>query len=217
MRILVACEESGRVTAAFRKRGFDAFSCDILETSGDLPQYHIKEPVESVLYGHCWFKTQTGLLYYVDEWDCIIAFPPCTDLAASGARWFKEKQADGRQAASIEFFKMFTNLECKHVAIENPVGIMSTHYRKPDQIIQPWQFGHPYTKTTCLWLKGLPNLEPTETLKKPVGGWVNQSFTPDGRYGGFNGKFCGSTTRSKTFPGIAEAMAAQWGSYLESL
>lgn len=136
----------------------------------------------------------------------IIAFPPCTDLAVSGARWFKEKQKDGRQTESIMFFLMFTQLNCEHVAIENPVGIMSTHYRKPDQIIQPWQFGHGETKATCLWLKGLPALKPTNIVtgrnqriwKMPPG--------PNRQ-----------KDRSKTFPGIAKAMAEQWSEYLTNI
>ena len=105
----------------------------------------------------------------------------------------------------------FVNCNCDKVCIENPIGYMSTHYRKVDQIIQPWQFGHPYTKSTCLWLRNLPKLTPTNILEKPENGWVNQSFTPDGRYGGFNNKFRTARERSKTFEGIAEAMANQWG------
>ena len=211
MNILVACEESQAVCKAFRAKGHNAFSCNIVPCSGGRPEWHILGDVSIILNGHCHIFTMTGKHYFIEKWDMIIAFPPCTNLASSGARWFKEKQADGRQAASIEFFLMFTRLACPRVAIENPVGIMSTYYRKPDQIVQPWQFGHPYTKSTCLWLKGLPKLEYTNILEKPATGWENQSFTPDGRYGGFNGKFSGSLTRSKTFPGIAEAMADQWG------
>lgn len=150
------------------------------------------------------------------EWDMVLAFPPCTHLAVSGASWFKEKQRDGRQQRGIGFFLAFTALDhIPMVAIENPIGIMSKIYRKPDQIIQPWQFGHPYTKQTCLWLKGLPLLKPTKILEKPEGGWVNQSFTADGRYGGFSSNFSGSTVRSKTFPGVAKAMAEQWGCLTE--
>lgn len=150
------------------------------------------------------------------EWDMVLAFPPCTHLAVSGASWFKEKQRDGRQQRGIGFFLAFTALDhIPMVAIENPIGIMSKIYRKPDQIIQPWQFGHPYTKQTCLWLKGLPLLKPTKILEKPDGGWVNQSFTADGRYGGFGSNFSGSTVRSKTFPGVAKAMAEQWGCLTE--
>lgn len=214
MNVLIACEESQRVCIEFRKRGFNAFSCDIQECSGKHPEWHIMSDVLPLLNGHCEFITQDGLCVRIDgKWDLIIAHPPCTDLCVSGARWFKEKQADGRQQKSIDFFMKFTNIQCDHVAIENPVGIMSTHYRKPDQIIQPYQFGHPYTKSTCLWLKNLPLLIPTDILEKPEKGWINQSFTPDGRYGGFK-NFSGSKERSKTFPGIAKAMAEQWGNCL---
>ena len=214
MNVLIACEESQRVCIEFRKRGFNAFSCDIQECSGEHPEWHIISDVLPLLNGHCEFITQYGLCVRIDEkWDLIIAHPPCTDLCVSGARWFKEKQADGRQQKSIDFFMKFTNIQCDHVAIENPVGIMSTHYRKPNQIIQPYQFGHPYTKSTCLWLKNLPLLIPTDILEKPEKGWINQSFTHDGRYGGFK-NFNGSKERSKTFLGIAKAMAEQWGNCL---
>lgn len=201
LKVLIACEKSQAVCKAFRELGHNAFSCDIQDCSGGHPEWHIKG---DVLY----------VLSHNIDWDLIIAHPPYTDLAVSGARYFNEKQADGRQQRSIEFFMKFTQLDCPHVAIENPICIMSTHYRKPDQIIQPYEFGHPYTKKTCLWLKNLPLLKPTNILEKPAEGWVNQSFTPDGRYGGFNGKFHGSKERSKTFPGIAKAMAEQWSKYI---
>ena len=145
-----------------------------------------------------------------------MAHPPCTFLTVSGNRWFdvekygeKAIQRAKDREEAVAFFMEFANADCDHIAIENPICIMSTRYRKPDQIIQPWQFGHPYTKSTCLWLKGLPKLEPTEILEKPKEGWVNQSFTPDGRYGGFKA-FNGSKQRSKTFEGIAKAIATQW-------
>ena len=146
MAVLVACEESQAVTIALRVMGVQAFSCDILPASGGHPEWHIQGDVAPLL---------------VEGWDMIIAFPPCTHLAVSGARWFAEKRADGRQQAAIDFFMLFANVDCPRVAIENPIGIMSTVWRKPDQIIQPWQFGHGETKATCLWLKGLPLLRPT--------------------------------------------------------
>jgi len=130
----------------------------------------------------------------------IIAFPPCTDLAVSGARWFKEKIADGRQQRSIKFFNLFTNLDCLRVAIENPIGIMSTKYKKPEQIIQPWQYGHGETKATCLWIKGLPLLKPTNIVE---GREPKIHKIPPGPER--------AKLRSKTFPGIAQAMAEQWG------
>jgi len=148
MKILVACEESQAVTIEFRKKGHSAFSCDILQCGGDHPEWHIQDDVTNLLW---------------KKWDMVLAFPPCTHLASSGARWFKEKQKDGRQKEAIDFFLMFTNLSCKWM-IENPIGIMSTHYRKPDQIIQPWQFGHGETKATCLWINRLPQLKPTKIV-----------------------------------------------------
>ena len=196
MRVLVACEESQSVTIELRKLGHEAYSCDILPPSGGHPEWHIQGDVVPLLK---------------EKWDMIIAFPPCTHLAVSGARHFAQKRKDGRQQQGIDFFMEFTETDCEKVVIENPVGIMSTKWRKPDQIIQPYEYGDPFTKKTCLWIKGVPNLKPTEILTKPEDGWENQSFTPDGRYGGFNGKFNGSKKRSKTFPGIAKAMAEQWG------
>lgn len=197
MKILIACEESQTVCTAFRLKGHEAYSCDILPGSGGHEEWHLQQDIIPLLN---------------EKWDMIIAFPPCTHLAVSGSRHFAKKIADGRQQQGIDFFMLFAKVECDRVAIENPVGIMSSKWRKPDQIIQPYQFGHPYTKKTCLWLKNLPLLVPTKVLEKPETGWENQSFTPDGRYGGFNGKFSGSVQRSKTFQGIADAMADQWGS-----
>lgn len=185
--ILVACEESQAVTKAFRDRGFYAFSCDILPTSGSNPEWHIQGDVIKILYA--------------DFWDLVIAFPPCTDLCCSGARWFAEKQADGRQQASVEFFMKFTKL--KRVAIENPKGIMSRLFRKPDQIIQPWQFGHGETKETHLWLKRLPKLVPTEIADGRENRIWKMPPSPER-----------SKLRSKTYPGIADAMADQWGAFL---
>lgn len=149
MRVLVACEESQAVTKELRRLGHEAYSCDIQECSGGHPEWHLQQDVIPLL---------------AEPWDMIIAFPPCTDLAVSGARWFSEKRADGRQQRSVAFFMQFVNADCPRIAIENPIGIMSSEYRKPDQIIQPWQFGHGETKATCLWLKGIPKLIPTEIV-----------------------------------------------------
>jgi site-specific DNA-cytosine methylase len=184
MRILVACEESQAVTIELRRLGHEAYSCDIQECSGGHPEWHLQQDVTSLLY---------------EKWDMIIAFPPCTDLAVSGARWFPQKRADGRQQRSIEFFMRFANADCPRVAIENPIGIMSSEYRKPDQIIQPWMFGHGETKATCLWLKGLAPLTPTNI----VGGREQRVWRMAA--GPERAKL-----RSKTFPGIARAMAEQW-------
>ena len=236
MRILVACEESQAVCKAFREKGHEAYSCDIIEYSGGHPEWHIQDDVLKILnpsktYAHeldgIEFFTLNGDHHsFVGKWDMIIAFPPCTHLAVSGARHFEKKRADGRQREGIEFFAQFLTADCEKIAIENPVGIISGDYIakhfpvlaekyglpiKPTQKIQPYEYGHPYIKTTCLWLKGLPMLKPTNILEKPEGGWVNQSFTPSGRYGGFASNFQGSTERSKTFEGVAKAMAEQWG------
>jgi site-specific DNA-cytosine methylase len=195
VRVLVACEESGIVTAAFRGLGHEAYSCDILPTSGNHPEWHLQQDVTKLLQ---------------DNWDMIVAFPPCTDLAVSGARWFPEKRNDGRQQASIEFFMQFANSQCDKVCIENPIGIMSSQYRKPDQIIQPWQFGHKENKATCLWLKGLPLLRETsnvysETQALPRGQRDKVHFASPGPDR--------ARMRSRTYTGVAEAMASQWGSF----
>ena len=167
MRILVACEESQNVTNELRKLGHEAYSCDIQMHSGSHDEWHICQDVLPLLNGFCKFKTVDGDYHEINsKWDMIIAFPPCTDLCVSGARHFAKKQADGRQQRSIDFFMKFVNADCDKIAIENPIGIMSTKYRKPDQIIQPWQFGDKYSKSTCLWLKNLPLLVPTKIVEK---------------------------------------------------
>jgi len=193
MKILVACEESQTVTKAFRALGHEAYSCDIIPCSGGHPEWHLEQDVAPLL---------------AEPWDMVIAFPPCTDLAVSGARHFAAKRLDGRQQRSIAFFEQFTRLECKW-AIENPVGIMSSLYRKPDQIVQPFQFGHPESKKTCLWLHGLPLLKPTDVLPLPTSGyWENQTPSGQNKLGPSPER---AALRSKTYQGIADAMAAQWG------
>ena len=192
MKVLVACEESQAVTKEFRKLGHEAYSCDIEPCSGGHPEWHFRQDVVPLLQ---------------EMWDMIIAFPPCTHLAVSGAKHFEQKRKDGRQQQGIDFFMKFANAPCEKIAIENPVGIMSTKWRKPDQIIQPWQFGEPYQKTTCLWLKNLPKLRPTKIVDK--GDFV---VTPSGKkLPKWYSDNKNSTHRSKTFPGIAKAMAEQWG------
>lgn len=194
MRVLCACEESQAVTTELRRGGLTAFSCDLLPTTGRHPEWHIQADALEVAKM---------------DWDMLLAFPPCTHLSVSGAKWFEEKRRDGRQQRAIGFFLAFTALDhIPMVAIENPVGIMSRLYRKPDQIIQPWQFGHPETKATCLWLKGLPRLEPTNDVREQL-----EALAPAGRNrihhmppGPERGKL-----RSKTYKGIARAMAEQWG------
>ena len=149
MKILVACEESQAVTIEMRRLGHEAYSCDIEPCSGGHPEWHLQVDALELLKM---------------KWDMILAFPPCTHLAVSGARYFEQKRKDGRQQAAIDFFMRFANADCPKIAIENPVGIMSSVWRKPDQIIQPWQFGHGETKKTCLWLKGIPLLVPTNIV-----------------------------------------------------
>lgn len=182
-RVLIACEYSGTVRDAFRRRGFDAWSCDLLPT--DVPGPHIQGDVLEVL---------------ADGWDMVIAHPPCTHLAVSGARHFEAKRADGRQQAAIDFFMAMVNAPAFYVAVENPVCIMSSVYRKADQTIQPWMFGHGETKATCLWLKNLPKLKPTKIVPgREQRVWLMPPG-PD-RW----------KERSRTFHGIADAMAEQWG------
>lgn len=185
MKILIACEESQAVCIEFRKLGHEAYSCDIEPCSGGHPEWHLQQDVIELLK---------------QKWDVIIAFPPCTDLCVSGARWFKQKIADGRQKKSIDFFMEIINSNSNKIAVENPIGIMSSNYRKPDQIIQPWQFGHGETKATCLWLQGLPKLKPT----KIVEGREQRIWKLPPSHNR-------SKLRSKTYTGIAKAMADQWG------
>lgn len=183
MKILVACEESQIVTKEFRKY-HEAYSCDIIPCSGGCPEWHIQGDV---------------ILLLQQDWDMILAFPPCTHLAASGARWFAEKHKDGRQQKAIDFFMLFANAPHQQVCIENPIGIMSTIWRRPDQIIQPWQFGHGETKATCLWLKGLPKLQPTNIVEgREQRVWKMAASADRARL------------RSMTYAGIARAMAEQW-------
>ena len=182
MKVLVACEFSGVVRRAFRERGHQAVSCDLLPCEDNSP-YHIVGDVLDLL----------------DEgWDMMIAFPPCTHLAVSGARWFAGKQQD--QEKALDFVRRLMCANIPRIAIENPVGIISTRIRKPDQIIQPWQFGHGETKATCLWLKNLPPLKPTDVVNGRYPGVHREPPSPD-RW----------KNRSRTYQGIAEAMADQWG------
>ncbi len=185
MRVLFGCEESQEVCKAFRAKGHEAYSCDQKECSGGRPEWHIQDDILNLLE---------------DGWDMMIAFPPCTHLAVSGARWFPEKIKDGRQQKAISFFMKMVNAPIRLIGTENPIGIMSTKYRKPDQIIQPWQYGHGETKATCLWLKGLPLLIPTDIVDGREQRIWKLAPSPER-----------AKIRSKTFPGIAKAMADQWG------
>ena len=234
MKILVACEESQAVTKELRSLGHEAYSCDIIDQSGGHPEWHIMQDVIPLLNGRCSFKTTDGAHHAIlGKWEMLIAFPPCTHLAVSGAAWFAGKREDGRQRWGVEFFCHFLTADCDRISIENPVGIMSGDYvkqwfpdlaekydlpRKPTQIIHPWMFGDNFSKSTCLWLKGLDPLVPLVTEQPPLEyfEWTDKKtgkqkrqpkwymdalrLPPEER----------AKVRSKTFPGIAKAMADQW-------
>lgn len=239
MKVLVACEESQTVCKAFRKRGHEAYSCDIQECSGGHPEWHIKGDVLEVinpkteikplvtLYGNTsyktsgiYFKTCDDIEHYVEKWDLIVAHPPCTYLCMSSQKHcnvevYGQKAVEriAKRDEAVEFFMQFVNADCDKIAIENPVGVMTRYYRKADQYIQPLQFGHPTSKRTGLWLKNLPKLTPTKI--------VEQEFHISGTGRAWDKWFWDSSViqdraersrfRSKTFEGIAEAMAEQWG------
>lgn len=205
MKVLVACEESQAVCKEFRKLGHEAYSCDIVPCSGGHPEWHLQQDVLPLLK---------------EKWDIIIAFPPCTYLTVTGNRWFnidrygeKAIQRHKCRKDAIDFFMAFANANCEKIAIENPVGIMSSEWRKPNQIINPWQFGDAFEKKTCLWLKGLPELKPTNIVEIPprkkfdsgksMPSWYAEAWHLP--------KEERAKLRSKTFPGIAKAMAEQWG------
>ena len=211
-KILIGCECSQTILKAFVELGFDAYSCDLQPCRGDYPERHIQADVFDVIAS--------------EKWKLGIFHPPCDHLAVSGTRHFKQKIADGRQQAGIDFFMRFTDLDIPHVCIENPVGIMSSHYRKPDQAINPWQFGDEFQKKTCLWLKDLPKLvhikEPDLFNKRAThvgrgefivteGGNRIPKWYSDARSDRKTQKY----VRSKTFPGIAKAMAEQWSIFLK--
>lgn len=229
MNILIACEESQEVCKAFRKRGHIAWSCDIEPCSGGHEEWHIQGDVIPYINGNCDFTTADGTKHHQQgKWDLIVAHPPCTYLTVSGNRWFNverygdkaiQRMAERERAA--EFFMRFVNADCDRIAIENPIGYMNSHYRKPDQTIQPYMFGHPVGKSTCLWLKNLPQLKPTDIVEP-------ERIHSKGRTGGYSGASWYATDengkilswkdprtakiRSKTYHGIAEAIAEQWGS-----
>lgn len=218
IRVLIACEESQTVCSEFRKIGVTAFSCDIQVCSGGHPEWHINTDVTQLLGTDVKFTTMDGKNHYVEKWDLIIAHPPCTHLSSSG-QWAYNKGKDiNLKYEGIKFFMFFVNAECDHICIENPVGIMSTEYKKPTQIIQPWQFGHKAQKSTCLWLKGLPKLTPTNIVEKgEFFEWVDKHGNKK-RQSKYDIEILKtaktseerSRLRSKTFKGIAEAFATQW-------
>lgn len=208
MKVLVACEESQAVCKEFRRLGHEAYSCDVVPCSGGHPEWHLQQDVMPLLK---------------EKWDIIIAFPPCTYLTVTGNRWFNidrygekaiRRYSDRKDA--VNFFMAFANADCEKIAIENPVGIMSSEWRKPDQIINPWQWGDAFEKRTCLWLKGLPKLKPTNIVDVPprkmydsgksMPSWYAEAWKLP--------KEARAKLRSKTFPGIAKAMAEQWGALI---
>lgn len=218
--ILVACEESQAVTIEFRKQGLEAYSCDIIPCSGGHPEWHIQQDVLPLLDGFCSFKTSDGVMHQLDsKWDLIIAHPPCTRLCNSGQRWlywgdeeyrFKKKKD---QEEAIEFFMKFVNADCDKIAIENPSGIMSTHYRKPDCTYNPYDFeGETECKKTCLWLKGVEPLKPTREV--PLAKEERTQGIWKAHFGGRKLAWNDPETarlRSQTPKGVAKAMAEQWG------
>ena len=196
MKVLIACEFSGTVRDAFAKLGHDAWSCDLEAT--DVPGNHYQGDMFDIIH---------------DGWDLMIAHPPCTHLAVSGARHFAKKREDGRQQQGIDFFIKVVSTNIPMVAVENPIGIMSSIYRKPDQIVQPYEYGHKTTKATCLWLKGLPLLKPTNIVEKgefvvfPSGKRMSKWYADSAKHSPKERE----RIRNKTFQGIADAMAQQWG------
>ena len=224
MKVLIACEESQAVCKAFREKGHEAYSCDIIECSGGHPEWHIRWDAIALLNGNCSFMTCDGSLHRIDgRWDLLIAHPPCTYLTVTGNRWFNverygekaiQRMKDREEA--IAFFMSFVNADCEKIAIENPIGIMSTEYRKPDQIIQPWMFGDAVEKKTCLWLKGLPTLVETNVVTpEPRKEFASGKTMPPWYADAWKlPKDERSKLRSKTFLGIAQAMAEQWGGEL---
>lgn len=227
MKVLVACEESQAVTIEFRRRGHEAFSCDIIECSGGHPEWHIMQDVLPLLDGNCEFMTMNGKAHAIEgKWDMIIAFPPCTYLTVTGNRWFNlerygEKAVQRRKyrEQAINFFMAFVSADCPRIAVENPVGVMSTEYRKPDQIIHPYYFAENdgdencERKATCLWLNGLDTLKYEIKFAPAVIEYKNGHGT-DSPWHMNTMRLPAeerARLRSKTFPGIAKAMAEQWG------
>jgi hypothetical protein len=218
MKVLVACEESQAVCKAFREKGHEAYSCDIIECSGGHPEWHIRWDALALINGNCSFMTSDGELHRIEgKWDLLIAHPPCTYMSKAGARWMFPKAGEISQERlklaieAKEFFFRFINADCDKICVENPVPLKIVGLPIPAQKVQPYQYGHPFSKCTCLWLKGLPLLTPTEIVSsyKPylpsnTGGFARGQ-------GGSRGVAHDAKTASRTFPGIAKAMADQWG------
>lgn len=234
VKILIACEESQTVTIEMRKLGHMAYSCDIEPCSGGHPEWHIQRDVVPILNGNCSFRTAGGVMEGIaGQWDMIIAFPPCTYLTSAGTRHYSLKCSPAEKVEArkkerkkaVAFFMMIADADCSRIAVENPVGYMNTHWRKPDQIIHPYYFGDNAKKRTCLWLKGLPKLEPTDMLPEPEPMYICQGEKCKGKKIGWcegmrgvrGGQKERAKARSKTFPGIARAMAEQWAGNVSEL
>lgn len=224
LKVLVACEESQRVCSAFRQLGHEAYSCDIIEPSGGHPEWHVLGDVLPLVEREREreFTTMDGVTHTVDKWDLIIAHPPCTYISNAGACRLYPKKGQLNQEryekglAAKAFLMKFLEADCEHIAVENPIPSKVFELPPYSQIIQPYEYGHPYTKKTCLWLKGLPKLQPTDVVK-PLGGWVcgnAEIWKKQAAQGKVYGKEKSAKHRSKTFEGIAEAMAEQWSAYL---
>lgn len=221
MKVLVACEERQRVCIAFREKGHEAYSCDIIECSGGHPEWHIMQDVIPLLNGNCEFETVDGTKHKIEgKWDMIIAHPPCTYLTVTGNRWFNverygekaiQRQKDRKEA--IKFFMEIANADCEKIVIENPIGVMSTVWRKPEQITQPYMFGDSAEKKTCLWLKGVELLKATNEVEPPERVKFDSGKTMPKWYADLwhLPREERSRLRSQTFPGFAKAMAEQWG------
>ena len=220
MKVLVACEESQRVTTAFRKLHHEAYSCDIQPCSGGHEEWHIHGDALVLLGRDVSFKTMDGTEHFIPRWDLIIAHPPCTYLTTTGNRWFdvlrygeKAIKRKALQEEAVKFFMEFVNADCDKICVENPRGVMGTRYRSADQEIQPYWFGDPYEKRTCLWLKNLPPLSPDNVVEPQPRAYFSSGaslpawYSDAARYPAE----VRSRIRSKTFPGIARAMAEQWG------
>ena len=220
MKILIACEESQAVCKEFRARGHEAYSCDILECSGGHPEWHIQGDALKVIHGNTTFTTMDGSSHTIDgKWDLLIAHPPCTYLTVSGNRWFnvgeygdKAIQRHKDRANAMDFFMKFVDADCDRIAIENPIGCMSTAYRKPDQVVHPYWFGDTERKATCLWLKGLPKLTATNMVEPVIIKCASGRTDSPWHYNTLGlPEEERRRARSKTFPGLAKAIAEQWG------
>lgn len=221
MKVLIACEESQTVCIEFRNLGYETYSCDLYKCSGGHPEWHIQGDCLPLLNGRCEFKTQDGRKHIINsKWDLIIAHPPCTHLSSSGQWAYKKGKDINLKYDGIKFFMNFVKADCEKIAIENPIGVMSSEYRKPDQIIQPYWFGDKAQKSTCLWLKNLPLLKPTNIVEKgEFIEWVDKKTGKKKRQSRYDIEILKkaktseerSKLRSKTFLGIAKAMASQWG------